>query len=272
MNQILISGNAGPAVYEVVTFLRESGKFGVQHFSHGLDSMAGIISAMNPDLLIVNIADLMDTSYMTLMKIQADEPMLKLLAMGNAMEYHTFTQKYMGNTINQLPMPFQKKEGLAVICRALGIPFSEVSDILPTVGMSADITGAANEKPVVLIVDDNAMTLRSMKGLLEDEFQVMLANSGKKAFMMMERTRPDIILLDYEMPEMDGRAVLQQIRVNENYFDIPVIFLTGVNDREHISAALALRPAGYLLKPVAKARLLSTIEAAMSPMGGPPIF
>ena len=120
-------------------------------------------------------------------------------------------------------------------------------------------------RPTIMVIDDNAMTLRSMKGLLEDEFNVIIANSGPKAFKMMERQLPDLILLDYEMPEMDGRAVMQKLRMDENLFHIPVIFLTGVNDREHISAALALRPAGYLLKPVAKARLLATIESAMKP-------
>lgn len=264
MNQILICGGNRPSVMEVVDFLRESGKFGVQHFSHGLDMVAGIISAMHPELLIVNITDMMDSAYTTLMKIQADEPRLKILAMGSAIDYNTFNNKFFGNTVNQLPLPFQKKEGLAVITRALGIPFSEVSDILPVEGNAVfSSMGSANSKPTVLLVDDNAMTLRSMKGLLEDDFQVMIANSGKKAFIMIEKQIPDIILLDYEMPEMDGREVLQKLRLDINTISIPVIFLTGVNDREHISAALALRPSGYLLKPVAKAKLLATIDQAL---------
>lgn len=264
MNQVLICGGNSSSVLEVVDFLRETGKFGVQHFSHGLDVVTGIISAMHPQLLIVNIPDMMDSAYMTLMRIQSDEPTLRILAMGNAIDYNNFNTKFLGNTINQLPTPFQKKEGLAVIARALGIPFSEVSDALPIEGNAVfSSMGSANSKPTVLLVDDNAMTLRSMKGLLEDDFQVMIANSGKKAFIMIEKQLPDIILLDYEMPEMDGREVLQKLRMDVDTISIPVIFLTGVNDREHISAALALRPSGYLLKPVAKAKLLATIDQAL---------
>ncbi len=262
MNQVLICGSNSPSINEVIDFLRGGGKFFVQHFTHGLEMASGIVAAMNPDLLIVNISDLMDSNYDTLLKIQTESPALHILAMGTDVEYSMFNQKYLGISINQLRMPFQKKEGLAAIARAMGINFSEVSDMLPNDPM-AGLMGVTDDRKVVLIVDDNAMTLRSMKGLLEDDFSIMLANSGTKAFRMMERTKPDIILLDYEMPEMDGRTVMQKIRLDPVLFDVPVVFLTGVNDREHISAALALRPAGYLLKPVAKARLLSTIEAVL---------
>ncbi len=284
MNMILVCGS-GSSVDEMSNFLRETGKFGVQIFGHGLDMAAGVISAMRPELLIINISNMMDSSYLTLVRIQNEEPMLKMLAMGNAAEYSEFTTKFMGTPINQLASPFQKKEGLAAICRAMGIPFSEIKDALPAdagigmpgmPGMLGGVPEFNNARKTIMIIDDNAMTLRSMKGLLEDEFNVMIANSGPKAFKMMERQVPNLILLDYEMPEMDGRAVMQKLRTYETLFMVPVIFLTGVNDREHISAALAMRPAGYLLKPVAKARLLSTIESALEASsnltGGPEAF
>ena len=59
------------------------------------------------------------------------------------------------------------------------------------------------------------------------------------------KKRPDLILLDYEMPVCDGRQTLEMIRADEELKDIPVIFLTGVNDREHIESVLSLKPAGY---------------------------
>ncbi|MCR5099219.1 MAG: response regulator [Lachnospiraceae bacterium] len=273
MNMILVCGS-GSSVDEMCNFLCETGKFGVQLFSHGLDMASGVISAMRPELLIIHIPDMMDSSYLTLVRIQNEEPMLKMMAMGSAADYSTFTTKFMGTPIEQLASPFQKKEGLAAICRAVGISFSEVKDAIPPDAMSMPglpgmpgMPGAGSQynsaKRTIMVIDDNAMTLRSMKGLLEDEFNVMIANSGPKAFKMMERQVPSLILLDYEMPEMDGRAVMQKLRMDESLFLVPVIFLTGVNDRDHISAALALRPAGYLLKPVAKARLLSTIDSTL---------
>ena len=337
MNMILVCGS-GPSVDEMCNFLRDTGKFGVQMFTHGLDMAEGVVSAMHPALLIINIANMMPSSYNTLNRIMMEDPTLKVLAMGSVGEYNnfkgSFTPVESGAIPDQLSSPFQKKEGLAVICRAMGIPFSEVKDAItpdnPAMGMAgmgmfdmsamggmtgagmgmpgmpgagmgmpgmgqapagvamggpdlsglnlegigmpgmgmASAGGSINAKPTILVVDDNAMTLRSMKGLLEDDYNVMVANSGSKAFKMMERGVPNLILLDYEMPEMDGRQVMQTIKSNPMFFNIPVIFLTGVNDREHISAALALRPAGYLLKPVAKAKLLATIESTLGTASG----
>ena len=311
MNMILVCGSS-PAVEDMCTFLRDTGKFGVQMFTHGLEMAEGVVAAMHPQLLIVNIANMIDSSYSALNRISAEESHINVLAMGNAAEYNVFKTKFTSGQAEFLTSPFQKREGLAQICRALGVPFSEMKDVIPPdtgamggmgmgmgsqmggmdmsgmggmdmsgmgmggpmgmpgmdmpgMGMhgSSDIANYNSAKPIVMVIDDNAMTLRSMKGLLEDEYNVMIANSGPKAFKMMERGIPNIILLDYEMPEMDGRMVLQMLRSNPMFASIPVIFLTGVNDRDHISAALALRPSGYLLKPVAKARLLSTIEATL---------
>ena len=72
-----------------------------------------------------------------------------------------------------------------------------------------------------------------------------------------------MILLDYEMPEWDGKKTLEEIRNDEELKDIPVVFLTAVRDREHIAAVLKLRPSGYLLKPIEPQVLMDTIERAM---------
>ena len=76
----------------------------------------------------------------------------------------------------------------------------------------------------------------------------------------MEKKRPDLILLDYEMPEMNGREFLETIRFDADYFDIPVIFLTAIADKAHIAAVLELEPAGYFLKPMRKDKVLEKIE------------
>ena len=71
---------------------------------------------------------------------------------------------------------------------------------------------------------------------------------------------PDLILLDYEMPEMNGKQVLQKIREQEEYADIPVVFLTSMDTREIVMELLALQPAGYILKPVDSQMLLDRIN------------
>lgn len=119
------------------------------------------------------------------------------------------------------------------------------------------------EKKKLLIVDDDGTTLRVLKGMLEHEYDVTIVNSGMNAMKAIGKKRPDLILLDYEMPVCDGRQTLEMLRADEESKNIPVVFLTGVNDREHIEAVLSLRPAGYLLKPPDKKRIVDAIRSAL---------
>ena len=77
---------------------------------------------------------------------------------------------------------------------------------------------------------------------------------------MIAKKHPDLILLDYEMPEMNGKMTLEKIREDASMADIPVIFLTAVADKEHITAVLRLNPAGYFLKPLEKEKLLEAVD------------
>lgn len=115
-------------------------------------------------------------------------------------------------------------------------------------------------KKRILIVDDSAMSLRSIKATLDPTYEVSVATDGEKGLAMAKKKHPDLILLDYEMPGWDGKKTLEEIRKDEEIMDIPVMFLTGVADKEHIAAVLGMKPEGYLLKPVEQSKLLSMIE------------
>ena len=112
----------------------------------------------------------------------------------------------------------------------------------------------------ILVVDDNAMVLRNIKSILEQEYSVAVAPSGVHAFISIGKKMPDLILLDYEMPEMNGKEVLKKLQAEEEYADIPVIFLTSMDNREIVMELLALKPAGYILKPADSQMLLERIE------------
>ncbi len=116
------------------------------------------------------------------------------------------------------------------------------------------------KKKGILLVDDNAVQLRVLREILKEEYDIQMATSGMKAIMMIAKKKPDIIILDYDMPVCDGKMTLHMIRDVEEAKDIPVVFLTGIRDIEHIQAVLALNPAAYLLKPAKKEVLVETIE------------
>ena len=118
---------------------------------------------------------------------------------------------------------------------------------------------APGERRHVLVVDDDSSMLRMIKDILGDNYDVAAAISGKVALKFLETRRTDLILLDYEMPGQSGAEVYEKILENPALRHIPVVFLTGVSDRERISAVLALRPRGYLLKPIDSERLKKTV-------------
>lgn len=112
----------------------------------------------------------------------------------------------------------------------------------------------------VLIIDDDPSTLKLIKEHLHKNYKVATAISGKIAYKFLETRHTDLILLDYEMPGENGPQVLETLRQNRQIDNIPVLFLTGITDREKIRTALSMKPQGYLLKPIDKEKLLGTIE------------
>lgn len=121
-------------------------------------------------------------------------------------------------------------------------------------------TEAKHNKKIVLVVDDSGAVLRNVKGWLEDKYQVVLANSGAMAIKYLSTNRPDLVLLDYEMPIVDGKQVLEMIRSEMEFADIPVIFLTGKGDRESVMKVMALKPDGYLLKTLPPDEIRQSVD------------
>lgn len=105
-----------------------------------------------------------------------------------------------------------------------------------------------NVKRKVLIVDDSITIRQRIKQLLSVDYQVSEVGSGVAAFRSITLDRPDLVLLDYEMPVCDGVHVLEMLHSEKEFADIPVIFLTCRDDKESVNKVLSLKADGYLLK------------------------
>ena len=105
-----------------------------------------------------------------------------------------------------------------------------------------------SSKPKILVVDDSLTIREAMKHLLKEDYEVALAESGVAAIRTITLNQPDLILLDYEMPVVDGKQTLEMLRSEKVFADIPVIFLTGRRDTQTMIQVMPLKPAGYLLK------------------------
>lgn len=118
------------------------------------------------------------------------------------------------------------------------------------------------KKPTILLVDDEPMILKTFYSYLSKDYKVMAVNSAKDAFVLMEKTLPDLILLDYKMPNMDGGQMLEQMRKMtwKWYNKVPVIFATAVTDKSVVEKCLSLYPQGYLIKPLGQDELLDVVN------------
>lgn len=118
-------------------------------------------------------------------------------------------------------------------------------------------------KYTILVIDDSGLILRNIKDILQNDYDVKIAVSGKLALKMIPEFKPDVILLDYEMPEMNGSQTFDAIRKLPEGADIPIIYLTSVDDRSVIVELMRKKPTGYLLKPVKQAKLREAIMKAL---------
>lgn len=141
-------------------------------------------------------------------------------------------------------------------------PF-DLKKLTSEVGRFASAVNARELKKSILLVDDDPTFLKMVKGWLDESYRVTIVTSGTQALMFIADNRPDLILLDYEMPVTSGPQVLEMIR-SETGVDgvdkIPVIFLTGKGDRESVMKVLSLKPEGYLLKSLTRDQILKSIE------------
>jgi diguanylate cyclase (GGDEF)-like protein/PAS domain S-box-containing protein len=125
------------------------------------------------------------------------------------------------------------------------------------------VTGPANNtvKATLLIVDDTPENLDVLADLLQPNYAVCAANNGARALSIAAGDpKPDLILLDIMMPEMDGYAVLERLRSNPATRDIPVIFVTALTDSEDEQRGLDLGAVDYITKPIRPAIVLSRVR------------
>lgn len=153
---------------------------------------------------------------------------------------------------------------LLSLYRNLAKPLSRLNEenVSPAPAVKKAQTGAVTTKRhTILLVDDDDDFLSLMSRWLKTDYAVTAVNSGKKALTALEREIPELLLLDYEMPDMNGAEVLRKIRANPKFSRLAVVFLTGTEDKENVRKAESLHPEGFLLKTMGKSGLLMGIAA-----------
>ena len=116
------------------------------------------------------------------------------------------------------------------------------------------------KKACIFLVDDNIVNLNAGKSALQDKYTVITIPSGEKFFLALEKMKPDLILLDIDMPGMSGYDVMRGLKLNPATAEIPVIFLTGKREVDDELQGFALGAVDYITKPFSYPLLQKRVE------------
>lgn len=125
-----------------------------------------------------------------------------------------------------------------------------------------------DDKKTIILVDDMLNSLYVNKSSLSAYYRVFTAPSAEKMFVILQKIIPDLILLDIEMPVMNGFEALKKIKSEPRYADIPVIFLTTKSDECTKQQGYKLGASEFLSKPISPSLLLNSVNRIlMKPKG-----
>jgi putative two-component system response regulator len=121
----------------------------------------------------------------------------------------------------------------------------------------------SNGKRVILAVDDMAVSLTTIRTILQQEYDVRLAKSATLALEMLKSIKADLILLDIEMPEISGLEFVGLLKKSPELKNIPVIFVTSHANPLFIDQAMAFEAEGYIVKPFIPEALIKRIKSVL---------
>ena len=116
----------------------------------------------------------------------------------------------------------------------------------------------------ILVVDDEPINIDVLGGLLKQDYRLIVAKNGERALKAALSGNPDLILLDIMMPDMDGYEVCRRLKADESTRDIPVIFITAMNQTDDEALGFELGAADYITKPVSPPILRARVKTQLA--------
>ncbi len=255
---ILLVDDSEPAVIQIKDFLEESG-YHVLVARNGGEAL-GIIAKTIPDAMILDLMMPGIDGFEVLQTIREAErtahiPVLILTAKHISKEDLMFLKR---NNIHQLIQKGDVKRD-ELLDAVTQMTFTEKEEAVKPVRKPQTIEG----KPLVLVVEDNVDNMLTVSAILADDYSVIEAVDGHEAVEMAKKHKPHLVLMDIELPGMDGIAAFKAIRNSAELQHVPVIALTAsamVSDREEI---LAYGFDAYIAKPIDAKIFFKTINEVL---------
>ena len=212
-------------------------------------------------LIVVHLSGIPQDKKGELARVLHDMDKVPFILTGTREELHKYFERTEARILRYIMTPIKLSDILSEIKRILRKVEEKDVDISELLEAESQVIVEKEPPKHILVVDDDPVVLRSMSNILNGLFRVSVVKSGYAALSFLDNERPDLILLDYQMPVCDGLQTLTMIRNLEGGADIPVFFLTGVDDAEMVKNAISLHPQDYILKSAGVSHLLQKIEA-----------
>ncbi len=126
------------------------------------------------------------------------------------------------------------------------------------------MTPAHDQRPRLLLVDDEPTNLQVLRHILQADYRLLFATDGERALQVAREQRPDLVLLDIMMPNMDGYAVCCALKADAATASIPVIFITALNDSQDETAGFDVGAVDYITKPVSPPVVRARVRTHLS--------
>ena len=215
--------------------------------------LGGMLQMLRPEMVMISTMDF-DAKHTEIYKMLAEKyEWIPVLSVGTKEELRRFYDYTQLDQFHEVFRPVKISDIVKAVNKILGIQADEYAG-------KEDVADVKDGEKTILLIDDSPVQLRQVREILKSKYRVLMAASGLQAMNILLKEKPDLIFLDYDMPVLDGKGTLEQIRANEQSRDIPVVFLTAVNSKEKILAVAPLNPSDYLLKPVNANRILETAK------------
>lgn len=239
--KILLIGRFNKITQNINEYLEQY--FYMQLCSDSVDMVKNLVNITSPDLILISMIGIEGVQSSIFSELKYNHASVPCLCIGKPTDQNSIKQYLRLHQFDAVPYPISNSNLLIAICEKLKLELDVKNN---------EIININSRRKCILLVDDNPIQLRSLRGILQNDYDIMMAVSGAETLTAIGKRVPDLIILDYEMPICDGKMTLEMIRNLEEAKDVPVVFLTAVSDKEHIHAVLELKPAGYILKPTSQ--------------------
>lgn len=247
------------------------------------EDVSHMIRMFRPDMVVVFISCYQNISSKLFYILTIVHAAIPIITIGKKEDTMQYEMLYSKTQYTHLYRPIKNRDIMKCIADRLHITEDEnaehkdISDISNYIENEDKIKNKTdtwddaeldNEADVdkrkhILLVDNDDEIYNDMKSIIGDRYRVSAAGTELQAMRMLEKDRPDMMFLSYEMPLCEGRIMLEMIRNDEELRKLPVVFLTKIAEKRNIASIIRLKPAGCILKPLDKEMVTRIIEKCM---------